>query len=94
MTRGRDRKLTWPKRIWCFDGESVRGTLMRERFASWDSTQSPALLWRKTTPNKQQATKLYEMVMNWAQVKQEKQQQAQVYVSTIYFYIYAYISTF
>ena len=34
------------------------------------------------------------MVMNWAQVKQEKQQRAQVYVSTIYFYIYAYISTF
>ena len=34
------------------------------------------------------------MVMNWAQVKQEKQQQAQVYVSTIYFSIYAYISRF
>ena len=30
--------------------------------------------------------------MNWAQVT-EKKQQAQVYVSTIYFYIYAYIST-
>ena len=34
------------------------------------------------------------MAMNWAQVTQKKQQQAQVYVSTIYFYIYAYISKF
>ena len=33
------------------------------------------------------------MVMNWAQVTQKKQQQAQVYVSKICFYIYAYIST-
>ena len=32
--------------------------------------------------------------MNWVQVTQKKQQQAPVYVSTIYFYIYAYISTF
>ena len=38
--------------------------------------------------------KTYKMAMNWAQVTQKKQQQAQVYVSTIYFYIYAYISTF
>ena len=34
------------------------------------------------------------MAMNWAKVTQEKQQQGQVYVSTIYFYIHAYISTF
>ena len=34
------------------------------------------------------------MAMNWAQVTQKKQPQAQVYVSTIYFYIHAYISTF
>ena len=33
------------------------------------------------------------MAMNWAQVTQKKQQQAQVYVSTISFYIHAYIST-
>ena len=35
------------------------------------------------------------MAMNWAQFTQEKQQQTQVhfYVSWIYFYIYAYIST-
>ena len=32
--------------------------------------------------------------MNWAQVTQKKQQQAEIYVSIIYFYIYAYISTF
>ena len=32
--------------------------------------------------------------MNWAQIAQKKQQQAQVYESTIYFSIYAYISTF
>ena len=51
-------------------------------------------LCRITTPNKQRAAKRYKMAMNWAQVTQKKQQQAQVYVSTIYFYIYAYISTF
>ena len=34
-----------------------------------------------------------KMAMNWAQVTQKKQQQVQVYVSKIYFYIYAYIST-
>ena len=32
--------------------------------------------------------------MNWAQVTQKKQQEAQVDVITVYFYIYAYISTF
>ena len=31
--------------------------------------------------------------MNWAHVTQKEQQQAQAYVSTIHFYIYAYIST-
>ena len=50
-------------------------------------------LCRKTTPNKQRAAKRYKMAMNWAHT-QKKQQQAQVCVSTIYFYIYAYISTF
>ena len=43
----------------------------------------------KTTLNKQRAAKPYKMAMNWAQVTQKKQQQAQVYISTIYFYIYA-----
>ena len=51
-------------------------------------------LWRKTTPNKQRAAKPYKMAMNWAPVTPKKQQQAQVDVSTIYFYIHAYISTF
>ena len=37
--------------------------------------------------------KTYKMAMNWAQVTQKEQQQAQAYVSTIHFYIYAYIST-
>ena len=32
--------------------------------------------------------------MNWVQVTQKKHQQAQIHVSTIYFYIYAYISTY
>ena len=32
--------------------------------------------------------------MKWTQITQKKQQQAQVYESTIYFYIYAYICTF
>ena len=32
------------------------------------------------------------MAKNWAQVTQKNQQPAQIYVSTIYFYIYAYIS--
>ena len=51
-------------------------------------------LWRKTTPNKQRAAKPYKMAMNWAPVTQKEQQQVQVDVSTIYFYIHAYISTF
>ena len=51
-------------------------------------------LCRKTTTNKKRAAKPYKMAMNWAQVTQKKQQQAQVYVSTISFYIHAYISTF
>ena len=50
-------------------------------------------LWRKTTPNKQRPAKAYKIAMNWAQVTQKKQQQAQVYVSTVisifmpYFYV-------
>ena len=52
-------------------------------------------LCRKTTPlNKQQAAKPHKTAMNWAQVTQKKQQQPQIYVSIIYFYIYDYISTF
>ena len=39
MTIGRDRTLTWPGH-----GESVRGSLMRERFVNSDRTQSPGLL--------------------------------------------------
>ena len=36
MTRARDKRLTCPKGIWRFHGESVRGlsSLMRERFVS------------------------------------------------------------
>ena len=34
-----------------------------------------------------------KMAMNWSQVTHKNQQQVQVYVSKIYFYIYAYIST-
>ena len=49
---------------------------------------------RKTTPNNQRASKPCKMVMNWVQITQKKQQQAQVYVSKIYFHIYAYISRF
>ena len=37
-------------------------------------------LCRKTTPNKQRAAKPYKMAMNWVQITQKKQQQAQVYV--------------
>ena len=48
---------------------------------------------RKTTPNKQRAVKPYKTAMNWAQIAQKKQQQAQVYESTIYLYIHACIST-
>ena len=53
-------------------------------------------LCRKTTPNKQRAAKPYKMAMNWAQVAQKKAQQAQVYVSTIFFpysCIYFYVLT-
>ena len=49
---------------------------------------------RKTTPNNQRASKPCKMVMSWVQITQKKQQQAEVYVSKICFYIYAYISRF
>ena len=49
---------------------------------------------KKSTPNERPYERPYELAINWAQVAQKKQQQAQVYVSKIYFYIYAYISTF
>ena len=39
LMRERDKRLTWPKRIWRFHSESVRGSLMRERFVRWDCTQ-------------------------------------------------------
>ena len=64
----------------------------------WDETAHSHLpccaLCRKTTPNKQRAAKQYKMAMNWAQITQKKQQQAQVCVIRIYFYIHAHISTF
>ena len=50
----------------------------------------------KTTPNKQRAAKPYKMAMNWVQITQKKQQQAQVYVNTIFFpysCIYFYVLT-
>ena len=80
-----------------------------EEIRDWPGLKDLALSWwigannhlpcfalcRKTTPpNKQQAAKPYKTARNWAQVTQKKQQQAQIYVSIIYFYIYAYISTF
>ena len=34
------------------------------------------------------------MAMNWAQVTQKKRQQVQIYVSKIYFYIYAFFLRF
>ena len=50
--------------------------------------ETPALLrCRKTAGNKQWAAKPYKMVLTWAQVTKKKQEQAQVNVSTIYFYI-------
>ena len=39
LMRERDKRLTWPKRIWRFHSESVRGSLMRVRFVRWDCTQ-------------------------------------------------------
>ena len=44
--------------------------------------------------NTEQTTsrKTYKMAMNGAQVTQKEQQQAQVFVRTIYFYFYAYTS--
>ena len=48
---------------------------------------------RKTTPNKQRAVKPYKKAMNWAQIAQKKQQQAQVYESKIYLCLYFYVLT-
>ena len=82
--RGEAKRLAL--RIWRFHGESVRGSLMRERFVSWDCTEPLGMLRWKTTPYKQRAAQPYKMATNWAQVTQKKQQQTHVYVSTIYFY--------
>ena len=46
-------------------------------------------LWKKTKLKKQHIAKPDKMAMNWTQYTQKKQQQTQVYVSEIYFYIYA-----
>ena len=82
------RLRDWPGlKDWRFHGESVRGSLMRERFVSWDCTESLGMLRWKTTPYKQREAQPYKMATNWAQVTQKKQQQTHVYVSTIYFYI-------
>ena len=96
MTEGRDKRLTIPQG---FDGFMVNQCPVlwcgRDLWVKTAHSHLPCFaLCRKTTPNKQRAAKLYKMAMNWAKVTQEKQQQAQVYVSTIYFYIHAYISTF
>ena len=57
----------------------------RDLWVETAQSQLPCFaLCRKTTPNKQRAAKPYKMAMNWAQVTQKKQQQTQVYVSTIY----------
>ena len=82
--RGEAKRLAL--RIWRFHGESVRGSLMRERFVSWDCTEPLGMLRWKTTPYTQRAAQLYKMVANWALVTQKKQQQTHIFVSTIYFY--------
>ena len=82
--RGEAKRLAL--RIWRFHGESVRGSLMRERFVSWDFTEPLGMLRWKTTPYTQRAAQLYKMVANWALVTQKKQQQTHIFVSTIYFY--------
>ena len=57
----------------------------RDLWVETAQSQLPCFaLCRKTTPNKQRAAKPYKMAMNWAHVTQKKQQQTQVYVSTIY----------
>ena len=46
--------------------------------------------------NKQRASKLYKMALNWAQVTQKKEQQTQVYVSEtffLYLWLYFYVLT-
>ena len=83
--RGEAKRLAL--RICRFYGESVRGSLIRERFVSWDCTEPLGMLRWKTTPYKQRAAQTYKMATNWAQVIQKKQQQTHVYVSTIYFYL-------
>ena len=92
MTREGDKRLTMPKGFGAFMVNQC-AVLWCDRNL-WVATTHSHLpcFARKTTPKKR-AVKAYKMAMNWAQVT-EKKQQAQVYVSTIYFYIYAYISTF
>ena len=87
VIRGRDKRLTMPE---VFDGFVVnrQGAVLwcgRNLRVETAHSHLPCFaLCRKTTPNKQRAAKPYKMAMNWAQVTQKKQQQTQVYVSTIY----------
>ena len=68
----KDLALSWWMGARFFDAGEICESRMHR--------QSPAIfaLCRKTTPNKQRAAKPYKMAMNWAQVTQKKQQQAEV----------------
>ena len=99
VIRGRDKRLTMPE---VFDGFVVnrQGAVLWCGRNLWVETAHSHLpcfaLCRKTTPNKQRAAKPYKMAMNWVQITQKKQQQAQVYVNTIFFpysCIYFYVLT-
>ena len=83
MTRGREKRLTWPKRIWALMvNRCALPWCGRDLWVETAHSHLPCFaLCRKTTPNKQRPSKPYKIAMNWAQVTQKKQQQTQVYVS-------------
>ena len=94
MTRGRDKRLTMPKGfgafmvnhcavLWC--GRNLRVATAHSNLPCF------ALCRKQHRTNKEPQNRIK---MNLAQVTENKQQQTQVHVSTIYFYIHVYISTF
>ena len=94
MTRGRDKRLTWPKGFGAFMVNRCAVLWCgRDLWVETTHSHLPCLaLCRKTTLNKQRAAKPYKMAMNWAQVTQKKQ--LTIGPSLRNFYICAYISAF
>ena len=95
MTREEIRD--WPGlnlKTWRFHGESMRGSLMSERFVSLDCTQAPALL-RFMKENNSEKKKEPQNRKKWPSIEASLHRNSTNRPKfTFYFYSYAYIYTF